>query len=116
MKTKTSCRLTGEKLACDPLPAQNPEEISKIRETPPGLIQHVLTVLVFWSWVLLRPRLPPSPRSFRLFPRAGILWIHRGDPVKIVRLPTEGGGKGFSGTGQGPIPLREKRGEDDTKG
>ena len=29
----------------------------KIREIPPGLLQHVLTVLVFWSWVLLLPRL-----------------------------------------------------------
>ena len=36
-------------------------------ERPPGLIQHVLTVLVFWSWVLLRPRLSPSPRSLKLF-------------------------------------------------
>ena len=44
-----------------------------IRERPPGLIQHVLTVLVFWSWVLLRPWLPPSPRSFKLFPCPSIL-------------------------------------------
>ena len=29
-----------------------------IRETPPGLIKHVLTVLVFWSWVLVVPHLP----------------------------------------------------------
>ena len=34
-----------------------------IREIPPGLLQHVLTVLVFWSWVLLLPRLPPWSRS-----------------------------------------------------
>ena len=37
----------------------------KFRQRPPGLIQHVLTVLVFWSWVLLLPRLPPSSRSLR---------------------------------------------------
>ena len=42
-------------------------------ERPPRLIQHVLTVLVFWSWVLLLPRLPPSSRSLRLFPWASIL-------------------------------------------
>ena len=41
-----------------------------LREIPPGLLQHVLTVLVFWSWVLLLPRLPPSSRSLRLFPWA----------------------------------------------
>ena len=35
--------------------------------------QHVLTVLVFWSWVLLLPRLPPLSRSLRLFPWASIL-------------------------------------------
>ena len=34
---------------------------------------HVLTVLVFWSWVLLLPLLPPSSRSLRLFPWASIL-------------------------------------------
>ena len=43
------------------------------RARPPGLIQHVLTVLVFCSWVLLLPRLPPSSRSLRLFPWASIL-------------------------------------------
>ena len=43
-----------------------------IEERPPGL-QHVLTVLVFWSWVLLLPRLPPWSRSLRLFPWASIL-------------------------------------------
>ena len=31
----------------------------------PGLLQHVLTILVFWSRVLLLPRLPPSSRSLR---------------------------------------------------
>ena len=35
--------------------------------------QHVLIVLVFWSWVLLLPRLPPSSRSLKLFPWASIL-------------------------------------------
>ena len=39
---------------------------------PPWLIKHVLTVLVFWSWVLLLPRLPPLSRSLRLFPWASI--------------------------------------------
>ena len=39
-----------------------------IRERPPGLIQHVLTALIFWSWMLLLPQLPPSSRSLRLFP------------------------------------------------
>ena len=33
----------------------------------------MLTVLVFWSWVLLLPRLPPSSRSLRLLPWASIL-------------------------------------------
>ena len=32
-----------------------------------GLIQHVLTALVFWSWVLLRPQLSPSLRNLRWF-------------------------------------------------
>ena len=43
------------------------------RERPPGLIEFVLTVLVFWSWVLLVPRFPPSSRSLRLFSWASIL-------------------------------------------
>ena len=42
------------------------------RERPPGLIQHVLTVLVFLFWVLL-PRPPPSSQSLRLCPWASIL-------------------------------------------
>ena len=47
---------------------------NQIRERPPWVdSQHVLTVLVFWSWVLLLPRLPPSSRSLRLFPWASIL-------------------------------------------
>ena len=45
----------------------------KLKERPPGLNQHVLTVLVFQTWVLLLPRLPPSSRSLRLFPWASIL-------------------------------------------
>ena len=44
-----------------------------MRERPPGLIQHVLTVLVFCSWVLLLPRLAPWSQSLRLFPWAIIL-------------------------------------------
>ena len=40
---------------------------------PPGLLQHVLTVLVFWSWVLLLSQLPPWSRSLRFFPWASIL-------------------------------------------
>ena len=42
-------------------------------ERPPGLIQHMLSVLFFWSWVLLQPRLPASSRSLTLFPCASIL-------------------------------------------
>ena len=45
----------------------------RFREMPPGLLQHVLTVLVFWSWFLLLPRLPPWSRSLRLPAWAGIL-------------------------------------------
>ena len=44
-----------------------------VREIPSGLLQHVLTVLVFWSWVLLLPRLPPWSRSLRLIPWASVL-------------------------------------------
>ena len=54
---------------------------SSLREIPPGLLQHVLTVLVFWSWVLLRPRLPPWSRSLRLLPWASI-WLY--GPLDIV--------------------------------
>ena len=46
----------------------------RFREIPPGLLQHVLTVLVFCSWVLLLPRLPPSSRSLKLLPWASILF------------------------------------------
>ena len=42
---------------------------------PPVLLHHVLTVLVFWSWVLLLPRLPPWSQSLRLFPWANILLL-----------------------------------------
>ena len=43
------------------------------RERPPGLILHVLTVLVLGSWVLLLSQLLPSSRSLRLFPRPSVL-------------------------------------------
>ena len=43
------------------------------QEGTSGLLQHVLTVLVFWSWALLVPRLPPSSRSLRLFLCSSIL-------------------------------------------
>ena len=39
---------------------------------PPGSSQHVLPVLVFWSWVLLLPRLPPSSQSLRSCPWTSI--------------------------------------------
>ena len=51
------------------------------REIPPGLLQHVLTVLVFWSWVLLLSWLPPWSRSLRWFPWASIL-LYR--PLEIA--------------------------------
>ena len=57
-----------------------------VRERPPGLLQHVLTVLVFWSWVLLRPRLPPSPRSLKLFPWPSIL-LHGPLDICLDLLP-----------------------------
>ena len=44
-----------------------------IRQRPPGLIQLVLTVLVFWAWVLLLTRLPLSSWSLKLLPCASIL-------------------------------------------
>ena len=44
-----------------------------VRERPPGLLQHVLAVLVFWSWLLLLPWLPPWSRSLKLFRWASIL-------------------------------------------
>ena len=43
------------------------------REIPPGLLRHVLIVLVFWSWVLPLSRLPTWSRPLRLFPWASIL-------------------------------------------
>ena len=36
------------------------------------MLQHVLNVLVFWSWALLLPRLPPWSRSLRLIPCASV--------------------------------------------
>ena len=45
----------------------------RFRAGPPGLIQHVPTVLVFWSWVLLLHQLPPSFRSLRLLRWPSIL-------------------------------------------
>ena len=56
------------------------------RERPPGLIQHVLTVLAFWSWVLLLPWLPPSSRSLRAFPWASIL-LHGPLDICLDLLP-----------------------------
>ena len=56
------------------------------RERPPGLIQHVLTVLVFWSWVLLLHRLPPSSRSLRLFRWASI-WLDARLAICLDLLP-----------------------------
>ena len=38
------------------------------RERPPGLIQHVLTVLLFFFPLMLLLRSPPSSRSLRLRP------------------------------------------------
>ena len=61
-------------------------DFNLIRERPPGLIQHVLTVLVFWSWVLLRPRLLPSPRSLKLFPWPSIL-LHGPLDICLDLLP-----------------------------
>ena len=56
------------------------------RARPPGLLQHVLTVLVFWSWVLIWPRLPPSSRSLRWFPWASIL-LHGPLDICLDLLP-----------------------------
>ena len=58
----------------------------QIRERPPRLIQHVLTVLVFWSLVLLQPRLPPSSRSLRLVLYPSIL-LHGPLDVCLDLLP-----------------------------
>ena len=71
-------------------PSLKPSPVSRleegIRERPPALIQHVLTVLVFGSWVLLLPRLPPSSRSLRLFPWASIL-LHGSMGICLDLLP-----------------------------
>ena len=75
----------------DPAPLSS-KRAQLIRERPPRLIQHMLTVLVFWSWVLLLPQLQPSSRSLRLFPWASILL--RGpldmclDPLPPALLPS----------------------------
>ena len=52
----------------------------------PGLIQHMLTVLVFWSWVLLQPRLPTSSRSLGLFPALAFCFM--GPWTCLDLLPT----------------------------
>ena len=52
---------------------------NRVTERPPGLLQHVLIVLVFWSWVLPLTRLPPSSRSLRLCLWASILLYGRVD-------------------------------------
>ena len=57
-----------------------------IKERPPGLIQHVLTVLVFLSWVLLLPWPPPSSRSLRLCPWASPL-LHGPLDICLDLLP-----------------------------
>ena len=44
----------------------------------------MLTVLVFWSCLLLQPRLPPSSQSLRLFPCASVL-LH--GPLDICLYP-----------------------------
>ena len=53
---------------------------------PPGLIQYVLTVLVFWSWMLLLARLPPSSQSLALFPWASTL-LHGPLDICLDMLP-----------------------------
>ena len=68
----------------------------KLRERPPGLIQHVLTVLVFGSLVLLLPRRPPLSRSLRLFPWASIL-LHGPLDICLDLLPAA------------PLPPMQKR-------
>ena len=55
-------------------------------EKSPLMILYVLTVLVFGSWVLLLPRLPPSSRSLRLFPWASIL-LHGPSEICLDLLP-----------------------------
>ena len=46
----------------------------------------MLTVLVFWSWVLLLPQLPPASRSLRWFPCASIL-LHGPLDICLDLLP-----------------------------
>ena len=57
-----------------------------LRKRPPGLIRHVLTVLVFLFWVLLLPRPPPSSRSLRLCPWTSIL-LHGPLDICLDLLP-----------------------------
>ena len=49
-----------------------PNQMPLYQEKTPGLNQHVLTVLVFWSWVLLVPGLAASCWSPRLRPRTSM--------------------------------------------
>ena len=51
-----------------------------------GLIQNVLTILVFWSCALPLPWLPPSSRSLRFFAWASIL-LHRPLDICLDLLP-----------------------------
>ena len=54
---------------------------------PSRLIQHVLTVLVFWSWgAALRPRLPSSSRGLSLYPWTSIL-LHGPLDICLDLLP-----------------------------
>ena len=71
--------LSPDRLNCNP-----GLEISQGRT--PWLIQHVLTVLVFLSWVLLLPRPPSSFWSLRLFPWASIL-LHGPLDICLDLLP-----------------------------
>ena len=62
------------------------KSLAIFRARPPGLLQHVLTVLVFLSWVLLLPRPPVSSRSPRLCPCASIL-LHGPLDICLDLLP-----------------------------
>ena len=57
-----------------------------VRKRPPGLIQHMLTVLVLGSWVLPLPQLPHSSWSLRLFLWASIL-LHGPLDICLALLP-----------------------------
>ena len=58
----------------------------KLQGKTPGLIRHVLTVVVFLLWVLLLPRPPPSSWSLRLCDWASIL-LHGPLDVCLDLLP-----------------------------